>query len=125
MLTRILCECRVNRARSKAPLLAENFEIVKLLGGPSRVKGLLLSLPGRDQKVGFLRIFRGVGPKYARTSSWTCTIETFEIQLPDARLGRIAKKLDLSFKTYREVEDFFLHVAHSAGLDGWDLDRMI
>jgi hypothetical protein len=50
MLEKILVEFSVNRARSKAPLLAKNFEIVHCLGGPKRVKRLLLDMPWREKR---------------------------------------------------------------------------
>lgn len=126
LLEQVLVECGVNRARSKAPLLAQNFEIVKALGGPQRVKQLLLSLPGTKPKIEFLMAFHGVGPKYGRNILMDGYHPDFRNSIAyDARLGAIARQLGLSFKTYDNAEDFFLRAAGRAGIEGWELDRMI
>lgn len=126
MLERVLVECGVNRARSKAPLLSRNFETVQAFGGPTRAKELLLGMPGREAKIAFSMVFHGVGPKYGRNILMDGYHPEFRDSVAyDARLGAIARQLGLSFKTYDDAEDFFLRAAHCAGIEGWELDRMI
>jgi hypothetical protein len=126
MLERVLVECGVNRARSKAPLLAQNFEMVQALGGPTRVRKLLLDLPDREAKIAFLMDFHGVGPKYGRNILMDGYHPEFRDSIAyDARLGAIARRLGLEFKTYEDAEEFFLRAAGHAGVEGWELDRMI
>jgi hypothetical protein len=43
----------------------------------------------------------------------------------DARIKAVSETLGLSFSTYVEHEDFYLSVAKAAGLNGWELDRLI
>jgi hypothetical protein len=45
----------------------------------------------------------------------------------DVRIKSISKDLGLSFSDsdYMEHEKFYLDVAHSAGLNGWELDRLL
>jgi hypothetical protein len=43
----------------------------------------------------------------------------------DERIKNITKRLGLRFRTYEEEETFYLDAAKRAGLDGWELDRMM
>jgi hypothetical protein len=41
------------------------------------------------------------------------------------RLKKIANAQDLHFDSYHYAEQYFLDAAHSAGLNGWELDRLL
>ncbi len=43
----------------------------------------------------------------------------------DARIKAISKALGLKFTSYADEEKFYLDVARQAGLNGWELDRMM
>jgi hypothetical protein len=43
----------------------------------------------------------------------------------DTRGQHVLDALGLPFRDYDEKEKFFLEVAHEAGLNGWQLDRLI
>jgi len=43
----------------------------------------------------------------------------------DARIQSVSKAWGLSFDTYEEQENFYLSVAETAGLNGWELDRLL
>jgi hypothetical protein len=43
----------------------------------------------------------------------------------DVRIKAISEALGLSFATYVEHESFYLAVARQAGLNGWELDRLL
>lgn len=48
----------------------------------------------------------------------------------DVRVNKFLTALQLTFhgstaEKYRETEDFFVSAAHEAGLNGWQLDRML
>ena len=43
----------------------------------------------------------------------------------DIRIKAISEALGLSFPSYTEHEQFYLDVAWEAGLNGWELDRLL
>ena len=43
----------------------------------------------------------------------------------DSRIMGISDGLGLSFASYEEHEAFYLEVARLAGLNGWELDRLL
>lgn len=43
----------------------------------------------------------------------------------DVRIKRISDAWGLSFPSYEEHENFYLSVATDAGLNGWELDRLM
>ena len=96
----------------KAPLLLENLQMIVAAGGPGAVKRQLSLCKGCGAKIKFLSKFRGVGPKYARNMMMdVCYPDFWESIAVDTRL--------------QHEEKFFLEVAHEAGLNGWQLDRLI
>jgi endonuclease III len=112
----------------KAEYILACFEYVGSMGGPESAKELLLAQPGRDAKIKFLRTFRGIGPKYARNIMMDVYHEEFRDNIAlDVRIKSISKAIGLSFSEsdYLEHEAFYLEVAHSAGLNGWELDRLL
>jgi hypothetical protein len=43
----------------------------------------------------------------------------------DARIKSLSASLGLHFASYADHEQFYLGVAREAGLNGWELDRLI
>ena len=43
----------------------------------------------------------------------------------DERIKRISSELGLSFSDYEEHEEFYVDVARAAGLEAWDVDRLL
>jgi hypothetical protein len=123
--------CRAAKIRMpdiKAGFILDCFSYVKKLGGPERVKALLLAQPNREEKIKFLKTFRGIGPKYARNIMMDVYHKEFRESIAiDARIKSISSVLGLSFTDaeYAKHENFYLDVAHSAGLNGWELDRLL
>jgi len=113
--------------RKKAKWLYENFCKIQEMGGLVQAKKALLGCKGRDQKIRFLRSFAGIGPKYARNILMDVYHEDFrECIAIDQRINAISKTLGLPFKDYSDGhEQFYLDVAHDAGLSGWELDRLM
>lgn len=110
----------------KADYILGCFEIVKRLGGPEEAKAKLLSQPGRDAKIRFLQSFPGIGPKYARNIMMDVYHEDFRDSIAlDIRIQAISDALGLSFASYTEHESFYINVARQAGLNGWELDRLL
>jgi thermostable 8-oxoguanine DNA glycosylase len=123
--------CRAAKVRmpdTKARYILECFQQVRSLGGPEKAKELLLAEPGRDSKIKFLRKLRGIGPKYSRNIMMDVYHKDFRESIAiDARIKSISKALRISFSDseYSQHEAFYLEVAHLAGLNGWELDRLL
>jgi hypothetical protein len=43
----------------------------------------------------------------------------------DVRVNKFLTTFQLTFRGYREKESFYVSAAHKAGLNGWQLDRML
>ncbi len=111
----------------KADYILGCFECVTRLGGPEAAKAKLLARPGREAKIAFLKSFPGIGPKYARNIMMDVYHEDFRDSIAlDVRIKAISKALGLpSSMPYAEEERFYLDVAREAGLNGWELDRLL
>jgi len=121
-----LVAARVRWAAMKVPLLLEDFQMIVDAGGPSAMKRHLNLEKGCDAKIKFLRKFCGVGPKYARNMMMDVYHPDFwESIAVDTRVQHVLDALELPFRGYGEKEEFLLEVAHEAGLNGWQLDRLI
>jgi hypothetical protein len=71
-------------------------------------------------------MFPGIGPKYARNIMMDVYHDDFRESIAlDVRIQAISKALGLSFPSYAAQEQFYLDVAHEAGLNGWELDRLL
>lgn len=125
-LTETLRAAQVRMADIKAARLSRNFDRILEMGGPLSARLELLSLKGRDAKIKFLESFAGIGWKYSRNMMMDVYDPDFwESVAVDARIKAISKHLGLSFKNRKEHEQFYLGVAHGAGLQGWELDRLM
>lgn len=121
--------CRHAKVRmpdKKAKFILGCFNAVNDMGGLKQAKQNLLSAEGRDGKMKFLQQFPGIGPKYARNIMMDVYHEDFRDSIAiDVRIKAISEALGLNFKKYQEHEEFFLNVARAAGLNGWELDRLM
>jgi hypothetical protein len=110
----------------KAGYILECFEQVRGLGGPEAAKEKLLAQSGREGKIAFLKSFRGIGDKYARNIMMDVYHPEFRTCIAvDARIKALSTSLNLTFVSYHEHEEFYLAVARAAGINGWELDRLI
>lgn len=110
----------------KADYILGCFDYIKQLGGPETAKAKLLAQPGREAKIRFLQTFPGIGPKYARNIMMDVYHEDFRNSIAlDIRIKAISDALGLSFSSYAEHELFYLNVARDAGINGWELDRLL
>lgn len=126
VLLKALRSARVRWPKKKAEWLERDFQRIEELGGPKRAKRALLSAQGCERKINFLRTFEGIGPKYARNIMMDVYHDEFRDRVAlDARIQEISRLLGLSFNGYEEHEQFYLDSAHDAGLNGWELDRLI
>ncbi len=122
-----LIEATVRMPRIKTTWLMDNHERIVADGGPVRVKALLEACPGREAKIGFLKLFRGIGDKYSRNILMDVYHPEFRHSIAyDERLKKVSEALGVSFgSSYRAAEEFFLGVAKDTGLSGWELDRLL
>ena len=121
-----LKEAKVPRLRDrKAHDLSENYQKVKLLGGPENATNIMLSLSGRKEKQEWIRKFNGVGEKYS-IDIW---MDIYDPDFKDAialdvRVKNFAKLLGFDPKS-RTLSSSLLDFASDCGLSGWELDRLI
>ncbi len=114
--------------RQKASRLLENFQRIEKAGGPEKLKWELISHEGQKDKITFLRTFKGIGPKYARNMMMDVYHEDFRNSIAiDSRLKKVLTALGFEFEVarYEEAEQLLLDAAHQAGLNGWEMDRLI
>jgi hypothetical protein len=110
----------------KAKWLDENFMRIQSDGGPQAVKRKLEATPGRDGKLAFLDRFRGIGDKFARDMLMDVYHPDFRDSIAlDIRVRKVTQALNLKFKKYEDEEGFFLSAATCAGINGWEIDRVL
>jgi len=121
--------CRAAKVRMpalKGEFIVGCFERVRSLGGPEAAKADLLAQPGREGKIRWLKAMPGIGDKYARNIMMDVYHEDFRDSIAvDARIKSVSDALGLSFSSYSAHEGFYLAVAQQAGLNGWELDRVL
>jgi endonuclease III len=117
---------KVRWPAQKARQLNNNFERIEQMGGPAAAKEQLLSLDGPERKMAFLSQFDGIGPKYSRGILMDVYHPEFRNAIAlDQRIAKVSKALGLTSRKYAELEQFYLEVAKEAGLEGWELDRVL
>jgi len=121
--------CRAAKVRMpdrKGDYIVGCFELVRGMGGPEAAKAELLAQPGREAKIRWLKAMPGIGDKYARNIMMDVYHEDFRDSIAvDARIKSVSDALGLSFPSYSAHEAFYLGVARQAGLNGWELDRLV
>lgn len=119
-------EAKIRMPLKKAGYILACFKQVRDLGGPEAAKKALLAQQGRDAKIRFLKRFTGIGEKYARNIMMDVYHEDFRDSIAiDARIKSLSERWGLHFPSYREHERFYVLVAADAGLNGWELDRLM
>ncbi len=125
-LDQTLRRAKVRMPSVKSQWLHENFEEIGRRGGPAMVKEKLQSLAGRDTKIKYLLNFRGIGPKYARNILMDVYHSDFRESIAiDERIKKVLSAIGHTSENYSKTEHFLLEVAHGAGLNGWEMDRLI
>lgn len=127
VLAQTLGAAAVRMPDRKAEWLASDFEQIRRMGGPKEAKKTLLSEPGRDAKIAFLKRLAGIGDKYARNIFMNVYHQEFRQSIAvDSRIESVLSALGIDeLKGYEAREQFLLDAAREAGVDGWDLDRMV
>jgi len=125
-LLAVLRAAKVRMPPKKAVCLADAFERVKQMGGPRKAKAELFRRDGYEGKIRFWQEFDGIGDKYSRNIMMDVYHPDFRNYIAvDERIKRITRALGLVFGGYEPEEEFYLDVAKRAGIEGWELDRML
>ena len=125
----VLTVCRCAKLRwpeRKAAFIVSAFETIRELGGFSAANKRIFDARGREAKMRFLKSFKGIGPKYARNMMMDVYDDDFRSSIAiDSRIKKLSERWGLSFASYEEHERFYLGVATDAGINGWELDRLL
>lgn len=122
----VLRDAKVRMPAQKANWLFENHRIISEMGGVEKVTTHALSIKGREEKMRFLKTFRGVGNKYARNIWMDVFHKDFRDSMAiDLRINQITAALGYEFKTYEEHEIFYQKIARESGLLTWEVDRLL
>jgi hypothetical protein len=126
IIEEIFLAAKVRYAVMKAKLMARNYDRVAQMGGPEEATRQALAQEGKEAKIAFMKSFYGIGPKYARNIWKDAYHPDFSDTIAvDLRIRKITKALGYSFKTFEEEERFYQDIAEEAGLQGWELDRLL
>lgn len=125
----ILTTCHAAKIRwpnKKYEFIYQCFERVKELGGLDKVKECLFAQKGRENKISFLMTFPGIGQKYARNILMDVYHEEFRNSIAiDARIKKVSESLGVTFDNYSEHEQFYIKASEMAGINGWEMDRLL
>jgi thermostable 8-oxoguanine DNA glycosylase len=122
----ICVRAKVRYPQRKAEYITGCHDKIQAVGGPRVAKERLLQQPGRDAKIVYLRSFPGIGEKYARNIMMDVYHDDFRDSIAiDSRIQAISTEWELTFKSYADHESFYLSVARAAGINGWELDRLM
>ncbi len=126
---RVLTVCREAKVRwpeRKTEYILSAFEKIRDLGGPRSASKALFAADGREAKMKFLKSFTGIGDKYARNMMMDVYHEDYRSSIAiDSRIKGLSAAWGLTFASYDEHERFYLSVATNAGLNGWEMDRLL
>lgn len=110
----------------KTRWLVHNFTRVHQMGGVEKATQHMLSLSTRDDKLRFMKSFDGIGEKYGRNNWMVIYDPDFRDTVAvDERLKKVAKAIDFRINSYQHAEEFYIAIAREAGLEPWELDRLL
>jgi thermostable 8-oxoguanine DNA glycosylase len=125
-LRQIMKDAKIRYYKKKAPMLARCFEKIEEIGGLEQANAMLLNKECAAEMTEFLDEFPGIGPKYANNIMMDCYHSFFHEKIAlDSRIRSISNKLGLNLKKYSDHENFYLNITREAGIEGWELDRLI
>jgi hypothetical protein len=96
------------------------------MGGPVEAKKQASAQDGKEAKIAFMKRFHNIGPKYARNIWMDVDHPDFYDTIAiDRRIKKITMAVGQTFKAYEDEERFYQGIAQEAGLQGWELDRLL
>jgi len=119
--------CKFRYAQKKAQEMAYNVDLINKMGGAVKVGQMALKLKGKRVKMKFIQKFKGVGAKYGR-NFWMDIYDPdfYDAIALDERVAKVSKALQIDEdEPYNLRERFYLQIAKEAGLQGWELDRLL
>ena len=126
MIERVMRRAKVRWPKRKSEWLRDNLAIVNGMGGLECAKKMAISEPDTKTKIAFMCRFRGIGKKYARNIWMDVYHPDFHNSIAiDQRIKSLTKILGYEFRSFEEHEQFYLKIAKEAGLQGWELDRLV
>jgi len=125
-LDRVLRDAVVRMPTQKANWLVANFQRIERMGGVAKASKAAFDAPGRDAKLAFMLQFDGIGDKYARNIWMDVYHPDFHDAIAvDERIKKITATIGYSFARYDDHERFYQELAADAGLQPWELDRLL
>ncbi len=125
-LDEVLRVAKVRRPGMKAIWLNRNHEMIAEMGGLEEARKQALAQGGMEAKISFMKRFHGIGDKYARNIWMDVRHPDFRHTIAvDERIKKVTQALGYAFNTYEEEERFYQQIAEEAGLQGWELDRLL
>lgn len=127
-LLNALSVAKVRRPNSKAKWLINNWKIILDCGGLEIIQPFILNSKGREIKIKLMKLFEGVGEKYARNIFMEMHHFDFINSIAiDERILDISAALEINNTKlkYTDHENIFIAIAEEAQLTPWELDRLL
>lgn len=118
---------KVRMPGPKATWLEHNFTFLQDCGGVEAMQKTLLEVKGRDSKIRLMRVFHGIGDKYARNIFMDIYHADFIDSIAvDERLAAILDALEVAPRlNYARKENILKELASDACIMPWYLDRLL
>jgi len=126
-LLSVFNKCKFRYAERKAEQMTKNVALIKKMGGITAVCQSALKLKGKRAKIKFIQQFQGVGDKYGR-NFWMDVYDPdfYDAIALDDRMSKVSEALKIDEdEPYALREKFYLKIAKEAGVQGWELDRLL
>jgi N-glycosylase/DNA lyase len=117
----------VLRYKPKTRWLANNISFILDCGGIESLQHFILKAKGKDSKIRLIKLFEGIGDKYARNIFMDIHHEDFIDSITiDERITKILDALMVEHSlSYLEKEQFLIELAKDCGISPWHLDRLL
>jgi len=126
IIDRVCRSAKIRMPSKKAEYILRCYNRITKLGGLVAAKKQFEAIGGAEAKLRWLQHFPGIGPKYSRNIMMDVYHPDFRNYIAiDSRIKEISQHLGVSFDSYSSHEKFYLDVAKSAEIDGWELDRIL
>ena len=125
-LKEVLLEAGVNMHNKKSMYISSHVQRIESMGGLEEAQDEFSSRTGKDEKIEFLKQFKGIGDKYARNIGMDLFHPDFRDTLAlDTRIKNVTDELGIEFNSYEQHEKFYVSAANSLSITPWELDRIL